>query len=115
MLTMGEFVAMVLRLKDPDAALQFYEQQVQQMREQHPEQKDPEGVVRSNIGWCFGEGMSIPCRKMWTAVVGAEHPAFGRMEQDPTPQEAFQAGQDAMKDHFERSRRTSWQLLMKDT
>jgi hypothetical protein len=113
-MTIGEFIRRVLAIKDPDAASAFFNETLAQLRVDYPGTPDPEAVVRSNIGWCFGEGMTIPCRKMWTAVCGAEHPVFGKMERSPTPEEALRAGMELGKGHLAERRPTAWQHLMKD-
>lgn len=51
---------------------------------------DPETIVRCNIGFCFGEGMSKERRAMWREVCGASHPWFGDMVEDISPEEARQ-------------------------
>ncbi|KKL19293.1 hypothetical protein LCGC14_2466930, partial [marine sediment metagenome] len=59
--------------------------------EQFPETKgDKERVARSNIGWCFGEGMTPDKIKMWSTVCEASHPVFGTTV--PTSEEALEAG-----------------------
>jgi hypothetical protein len=113
-MTIAEFIRQVLAIKDPDDALAFFERIVTQLRQEHPEVQDPEMVVRSNIGWCFGEGMSIPCRKMWTALCGAEHPVFGKMERNPTPDEAFQAGIRAATKGWKQHHQTAWDHLLRE-
>ncbi len=113
-MSIAEFIRQVLAIRDPDEALAFFERIVAQLRLEHPEVKDPEMVVRSNIGWVFAEGMSIPCRKMWTALCGAEHPAFGKMESDPTPEEALQAGIDAATKGWRKNHHTAWARILEN-
>lgn len=54
------------------------------------ERDDHEAVARSNIGWCFGEGMGEERLKMWVEACDAAHPVFGQVI--PSPSEALRLG-----------------------
>ena len=121
--TISDFMQAVLSIQGSMEALDFVHQEVARMKEEHPEEKDPLGVLRSNIGFCFGEGMSIPHRRMWAAVCGAEHPGFGPeyTNRDFTPEEAFQAGVRLAEGRIRDGmfvkvdlRPTAWQHLLRD-
>jgi hypothetical protein len=62
------FVNRVLTITTREEARQFWESELTRLRANHPEITDPERVLRSNIGWCFGEGMKVPQREMWVLV-----------------------------------------------
>ena len=95
--SMGEIIQEVLRIDTPEEARRFYQQYVDHIRKTQEVSRaisgtygTPEEVAQSNIGWCYGEGMSVLRKAMWYAVTGAEHPVFGLSS--PTSEEAFQAG-----------------------
>ena len=87
--TIGALVHAVMAIHDEEIARAFYKGHVLWLRNSYP-QPDPEATVRSNIGWCFGEGMPSKDKAMWIRVCNASHPVFGQA--DITDEEAFRAG-----------------------
>ena len=91
----GALISAVMSIGDAEQATAFYEGYVEWTRDYqaaHPEvsQSPVTEVVRSNIGWCFGEGMDPQRVEMWVTVCDARHPFFGVTK--PTADEAFEAG-----------------------
>jgi hypothetical protein len=94
--TIGDFIRAVMAVTDEANAAKFYEGYLAYL-EARPDREQPaEEVAKSNIGWCFGEGMKPEHRTMWQNVCNAEHPVFGA--RTPTPEEAFDAGVAAGKE-----------------
>lgn len=89
-ITVGTLMAAIFSIHDAAHAHAFYEGYLEWQRAHHADAGPPEDVCKSNIGWCFGEGMSAEDREMWSAVCDAAHPVFGTRV--PTAQEAFAAG-----------------------
>lgn len=117
--TIGKFVTSVLKIGgDREAAQRFYGRELAWLRKNHPEVTDPEAVLQSNIGWCFGEGMPIATRKMWVELTGAVHPGFGPeyAEREFTFEECLQAGANLIKTggKFHRGYPTAWDLVLRD-
>lgn len=100
--TFGQLFGAVLAIHEPVAAKQFYQDYIEwAMRYAEPKYQTPDGaqeLVRSNIGWIFGEGMPQEDIDMWAEVTGSMHPVFGPMNQSLTPEEAFDAGLKFMAD-----------------
>jgi len=93
--TIGDLISAVMAIDNKTDAALFYRGYVEWLKNPPPgveknEIDNPEQVAKSNIGWCFGEGMDDKMIEMWNKVTGASHPVFGSMT--PTPEEAFQAG-----------------------
>ncbi len=91
--TMGALVSAIMEIDDEAEAKLFYDGYVVYQTNypgttlgDYPAEK----VVKSNIGWCFGEGMKPELRDMWVRLCGASHPVFGTTV--PSPQEALEAG-----------------------
>ncbi len=98
--TIGEFINAVLRVETEAQAKEFYAGYLAYQSGYHPgDPKEDERVARSNIGWCFGEGMAPDRVAMWSRIVGASHPVFGSMI--PSPSQAFSLG----KKHAKREAR----------
>lgn len=77
-MSLGSLVSAVLKIADDRQAMRrFYDAELAWLRDEHPEITDPEKVLRSNIGWCFGEGMPLTTRKLWAEETGAEHMIAG--------------------------------------
>lgn len=96
-MTIGELIRAVLGIDDEADAKGFYDGYLEHMNSVPEEKrqwngKTAEEVVRSNIGWCFGEGMTVTQRAMWVKVCDASHPVFGRMEIEPSGAEALAKG-----------------------
>lgn len=87
--TIGAFVSAVMAIDDMVEAKEFWDGYLAHQTNTESD-LDPAEVCRSNIGWCFGEGMSDDHKQMWINVSNASHPVFGTMT--PTNEEAFQAG-----------------------
>ncbi|MBU2051259.1 MAG: hypothetical protein KKH61_20120 [Gammaproteobacteria bacterium] len=87
--SMGEFIRAVLSVNSPEDAKGFYQGYLEYLSKFHKTEEEVERVARSNIGWCFGEGMSTEKIKMWSET-GSNHPVFGLSI--PTLKEAFRAG-----------------------
>lgn len=97
-LRVGEFIAYVLTIHDHETAKQFvveYRAYLERMLGKTYE-GDMDKLLRFNIGWCFGEGMSEADREMWQEVCNAAHPIFGTTM--PSFDEALQAGIKAGKE-----------------
>lgn len=92
--TIGELYDAVFAIHDEVSARVFYDDYVTWAKEfaqaRYRSQEGAETLVRSNIGWIFGEGMPKSDINMWIKVCGASHPIFGTAL--PTPDEAFEAG-----------------------
>src|SRR5689334_18543821 len=89
--TIGEFVSAVCRIDNEADACQFADEYLAWLTE-HRAGFEPINVMRSNIGWCFGEGMSQERIQMWSKVCEASHPFFGRSL--PSTDEALQMGRN---------------------
>lgn len=87
--TLGAFVHAVMAIHNEAVAKDFWQGYIQWMGNTYPE-TDAQNVCRSNIGWCFGEGMPEKDRAMWIRVCDASHPVFGQAK--VTPKQAFAAG-----------------------
>jgi hypothetical protein len=94
--TIGDFVSAVMKIDNKTDAALFYRGYLEWLSKLPKKEKEgsenltDEQVAKSNIGWCFGEGMSSKKIEMWNKVTGAVHPIFGTMI--PTPEEAVKAG-----------------------
>ncbi len=87
--TIGDFISAVMAIDNELDAEAFAADYESWSAKNHPKNNATE-VMRSNIGWCFGEGMDKERQKMWVKVCGASHPVFGQAT--PTAEEAFEAG-----------------------
>ena len=90
--TIGDFVRATMKIEDEETSKAFYEGCVEFYMDLGNSETYAEEVARSNIGWCFGEGMKPELIALWSKICGAAHPVFGTMT--PTSEEAFQAGKD---------------------
>lgn len=88
--TIGEFISAIFSIEDETDAKALYDGYLDYLRQQADIGGTPEDIARSNIGWCFGEGMVPERIKMWVKVCGASHPVFGTTV--PSLQEAFSEG-----------------------
>ena len=91
----GALISAVMSIGNAAQARAFYEGYVEwtlayQVAHSATKHLPVTEVVRSNIGWCFGEGMDPQRVEMWVTVCGARHPFFGVTK--PTVDEAFEAG-----------------------
>lgn len=91
--TIGALVSAVMAIEEDEDARRFFEGYFLWQTEHGRDGDDPGEVVRSNIGWCFGEGMARAQVEMWQRVCGAAHPIFGSAI--PTAEEAVEAGKRA--------------------
>ena len=122
MRTIGDFVREVLNIHDVTAATAFFHEYVGQLRRMPDiSATDAEELARQNIGWCFGEGMSLETRRMWRTACGAYHPVLGTMDRQLTTEELFKAGMDVAKRGVAAVRKrfypmipTSWERLSRD-
>ena len=90
--TIGDIVGATMKITDPGDARLFFEGQVAWLMKRFSKTKEEAMyVARSNIGWCFGEGMKKELVAMWNQTVKASHPAFGNHLPE-TPAEAIAAG-----------------------
>lgn len=89
---MSVLISAVLGIKKEEDMKLFFEGYVMFLIKTYPERplKENERIARSNIGWCFGEGMNPHRKALWNKVTGAAHPIFGMS--DPSPSEAFHLG-----------------------
>jgi hypothetical protein len=74
--TVGQFVRAVLAIETLDEARAFYGEYFAYLRAKGYCDERAVTIARSNIGWCFGEGMTEVQVRMWHEVCGAEHPIF---------------------------------------
>jgi len=88
--TIGAFISAVMSIDNETDARRFFEGCLDFQEEHGEAGADHLAVVRSNIGWCYGEGMTEERKRMWIATTGSLHPIFGGMK--PTAEEAFAAG-----------------------
>ncbi len=87
--TMGDIMDAIFKIHDAAEAKQFFDDYVEFVKQDRPDQNALD-VVKSNIGWMFGEGaLSERQIAMWAAL-GASHPVFGTTQ--PTAEEAFKKG-----------------------
>lgn len=91
--TIGDFINAVLRIDNPETAKAFFDEYVAWIPTHFTDErvtKSPTGALdaaRSNIGWCYGEGMKSERVAMWRQVTGSEHP-IGKIDQ-MTPEQIF--------------------------
>jgi hypothetical protein len=90
--TIGDFIRACMEIDTESDAQRFYTGYVENMTKHGTTSHDPVDVARSNIGWCFGEGMAPKKIAMWRQVCDAAHPVFGSYEKPPTLQESYDAG-----------------------
>lgn len=84
--TVTGLISAVLKIDNPEDAIRFYEGYVEFLSFKigsHPATVEDartraERIARSNIGWCFGEGMTEERMAMWATATGATHPVFGQ-------------------------------------
>jgi hypothetical protein len=93
--TIGELVLTVLEIDNERDARAFAEAYGEWIARTYPKESWQE-VLRANIGWCFGEGMTQERVDMWVRVCGASHPIAGT-KLDTTPDQAFAAGMEWAK------------------
>ena len=100
--TIGDLIQAVLEIdNEADMAL-FYQGAVEDTQDQMTQGKwqgqgTAQDTARSNIGWCYGEGMDPERIAMWRRVTQAEHPVFGA-NMPSSPAEALRAGIDFAND-----------------
>jgi hypothetical protein len=90
--SLGDLIGAIMAVDNDADARRFYDGYVVSIREVGKTKELPADVARSNIGWCFGEGMEPDRIAMWRRVCDAVHPVFGTYETPPTPAQAFDAG-----------------------
>lgn len=98
--TIGDLYTAVFSIHDGAAARAFYEDYVAYTREfatdpQYRTEAGAVALVKSNIGWVFGESMPSQDIVMWTEACGASHPVFGDGILTVTPGDALRAGREA--------------------
>lgn len=112
-MTIGAFVRSVMEIHEDTEAQEFLRGYREWLRHVGEDENPgiPDGqaefdlLIASNIGWCFGEGMSYEDRQRWIRLVDARHPYFGRSV--PSVQEAFEAGVKAGRDLVTKQGETS--------
>jgi len=87
--TIQEFVNAVLSIDNERDANAFVEHYLELIEE--PNIEDRLRIMRLNIGYCFGEGMSSDKIMMWMKVAKARHPWFDPLE-NPSPDELLRIG-----------------------
>lgn len=94
--TIGDLISVIMDVDNDDDARRIFEGhrddiQAQMDGGKWQGQGTAEDAAKSNIGWCYGEGMAADRREMWIRVTNAAHPVFGKtMPTDPA--EMFAAG-----------------------
>jgi hypothetical protein len=105
---------------DRRAMRRFYDTELAWLRENHPEITDPDKVLRTNIGWCFGENIPLAIRKLWAAETGAEHLVAGPefAQRDFTSEELLRAGMNyaerMIHEQTYRTYPTAWDVVLQD-
>lgn len=119
-------ISLVLSIETDQEAQAFFTGHVEYLHREHGlPLEEARDVARQNIGWCFGEGMSLDQRAMWRTVCQAYHPVFGEMRTNLTPTEMFEAGVrlasegGQFSERLKKMRRsfdppTMWERLSKD-
>jgi hypothetical protein len=94
--SIGHLVNAIMAIHDLDSAREFRDSYIKSIEDDPRKQPGytPQQLADANIGWCFGEGMSEEDRAMWRSF-GASHPVFGSMKENPTPEQALEAGMKA--------------------
>lgn len=90
--TIGQIYHDMLRIDNSEEAKLYFDNYVLWLDRYpalHPNDTS-EKVAQSNLGWCFGEGMTEEQKWMWFRATGASHPVFGM--HNPTAEEAFFMG-----------------------
>ena len=93
--TIGELAGAVLSIASPRVAVKFYEGYLEYLQIRGKSRGRAEEIARSNIGWCFGEGMAPSRVEMWVETCQAYHPIFGSTI--PTAQEAYKTGTSCLR------------------
>jgi hypothetical protein len=99
--TIGTFIKAVFMVGNEKDAREFIEGEIAYILKNSTDpmlhQEDPKmnrleaiKIARSNIGWCFGEGMDKEKIAMWIKATQSSHPVFGT--RIPTSDQAFNAG-----------------------
>lgn len=88
--TVGQFISAVLAITNEAAAAEFACDYVKWLSLRGDLKSPADEIMRSNIGYCFGEGMAEDKILMWRKVCGASHPWFGKVM--PTPEECLVLG-----------------------
>jgi hypothetical protein len=115
MTTIGNFIGAVLRVHDAVEARRFFETELAELRSKHPEVTKPELVLRSNIGWCFGEGMPVHERQMWAEICGAEHPLGPEYtNREFTPDEILKAGMEMGRRKLREEYPSAWDVVLRE-
>jgi hypothetical protein len=91
-MTIGHLIKSIMEIHDEEDAKQFMDGYLPWLEAQVDLTEPPAYVAASNIGWCFGEGMSEEDREMWRKVAKASHPVFGSMRTEPSIIDALAAG-----------------------
>lgn len=90
--TIGDFIGAVFSIDNEEDAKAFYASYVDYLSGIPNPKHTPEEIANSNIGWCYGEGMTTEKIRMWNKATDARHPVLGSMDPPPTPEESFVAG-----------------------
>lgn len=91
--TIGDFISAVFSVETLDEAKEFYAGYLVYLKPLDRTESE-ENVAQSNIGWCFGEGMSDEKIALWkSAIAGIEHPIFGATM--PSAEEVYRLAQQA--------------------
>ena len=93
--TIGELVDAVLSVSSPKDATEFYEGYLEYLQVLGKSRGRAEEIAKSNIGWCFGEGMAPDRVEMWVETCQAYHPIFGSTI--PTAEEAYKTGTSCLR------------------
>lgn len=90
--TMGDCVGAIMAIDSIGDARAFFGGYVKWILDntETKSRSEAERIARSNIGFCYGEGMSPYRIAMWKEACDAEHPIFGATM--PTPEKAFAEG-----------------------
>src|SRR5579872_4453204 len=72
-----DLVGAVLAIDNPEEAQRFYRGYVHWLTRQPNLTEPAERIADSNIGWCFGEGMTGERQLMWQEATSAADPIFG--------------------------------------
>src|SRR4051812_10595757 len=93
-----DLIKAVLKIKNETDARDFFDGYMDHLKIVESSDRAL-SIARSNIGWCFGEGMSPDKITMWRRVCEAAHPAlrFSPEGNPPSADECLQAGMELVK------------------
>lgn len=100
--TVGELGNTLCKIQTKDEAEDFWRAYVEYLSGPNAEIGDraPESVAGENIGYLMGYYGEDERQRVYSLFSQASHPIFGRFENSPTPDEAFEAGVQFAEEHM---------------